>query len=297
MQRLTRLFHSDNLTIEDYRCDGNPASRDEEEFSQEHQIVIPIAGTFVRHDSTGKFAVDVNHAAFFHKWRPFRVSHPAFGGDACIVFALAPRLRAEFMRWYGPSDDADEAAPFPVDWLPLAGRPHIGLRQTVDSLSDGSYASALDIEERALQLLGEVVRAAFGASRRSEHLSRRTNSSAREVAHQAKLVLAERLKEKVTLGDVASAVHCSPYYLSRVFGVEAKISLHRYLNRLRLRASLESISGNPKQSIADVALEHGFSSHSHFSAAFRLEFGISPSQLSPGSSRAHLRELSKIRIA
>ncbi len=105
------------------------------------------------------------------------------------------------------------------------------------------------------------------------------------------------MKSKVTLSEVASAVHCSPYYLSRIFRAEAKDSLHSYLTRLRLRASLEFLLRFPKEPFSEVALEHGFSSHSHFSAAFRREFGVPPSVLKQSSRATHLRALRKIRIA
>jgi AraC-like DNA-binding protein len=35
-----------------------------------------------------------------------------------------------------------------------------------------------------------------------------------------------------------------------------------------------------------IALENGFCTHSHFSASFRNEFGMTPSAVRAGSSRA-----------
>ena len=92
-------------------------------------------------------------------------------------------------------------------------------------------------------------------------------------------------------------MHCSPYYLSRVFRAEARVPLHSYLNRLRLRASLEFLLRFPKEALSEIALEHGFSSHSHFSAAFHTEFGIPPSALKLDPRATHLRALRKILIA
>jgi AraC-like DNA-binding protein len=45
---------------------------------------------------------------------------------------------------------------------------------------------------------------------------------------------------------------------------------------LRLRASLEAIAERSLD-LTSVALDHGFSSHSHFTAAFRREWGMTPS--------------------
>ena len=51
--------------------------------------------------------------------------------------------------------------------------------------------------------------------------------------------------------------------------------IHRYLNRLRLREALEPITEG-EVGLSELALGLGFSSHSHFTASFRKEFGISP---------------------
>jgi hypothetical protein len=57
---------------------------------------------------------------------------------------------------------------------------------------------------------------------------------------------------------------------------ETGVTLHGYVAGLRLRAALEELAkGCPDLGL--LALELGFSSHSHFSAAFRQEFGRPPS--------------------
>jgi AraC-like DNA-binding protein len=48
--------------------------------------------------------------------------------------------------------------------------------------------------------------------------------------------------------------------------------------RRRLRDALEMLL-DTRESITRVALEHGFASHSHFTDAFRREFGVPPSRV------------------
>ncbi len=83
------------------------------------------------------------------------------------------------------------------------------------------------------------------------------------------------MSERVTLDDVARAVHVSPFHLARIFQQQTGVPVHRYLTQLRLRASLERLDSD----LTVVALELGFSSHSHFTDAFRREFGRSPSEM------------------
>ena len=59
--------------------------------------------------------------------------------------------------------------------------------------------------------------------------------------------------------------------------------IHRYLTQLRLRSSLERLADGANDLTA-LALELGFSSHSHFTDAFRREFGHAPSRDRPGGA-------------
>jgi AraC-like DNA-binding protein len=87
-------------------------------------------------------------------------------------------------------------------------------------------------------------------------------------------------------------VHASPFHLARVFRERAGVPVHRYLTRLRLRAALERLSDGADDLTA-LALDLGFSSHSHFTDAFRREFGRSPSDVRRDAGPRALREMSK----
>ena len=76
--------------------------------------------------------------------------------------------------------------------------------------------------------------------------------------------------------------------MARVFRQRTGVPLHRYLTRLRLRAALERLAGGVIDLTA-LALDLGFSSHSHFSDSFRREFARTPSDV----RRDALREMSK----
>ena len=114
--------------------------------------------------------------------------------------------------------------------------------------------------------------------------------SARQEAkvQRARAVILEHLSESLKLDDVARAVGLSPFHLCRVFRRATGRTLHRYRHTLRLRVALDRIS-EESVDLAQLALDLGFSSHSHFTAAFRKEFGASPSRMRHG----HLREIAR----
>jgi AraC-like DNA-binding protein len=81
----------------------------------------------------------------------------------------------------------------------------------------------------------------------------------------------------LTLSTLSARLGCSPFHLCRVFREATGKTLHGYQTDLRLRAALEAIEGGAR--LTDVALEAGFSSHSHFTLAFRRAFGVPPSRV------------------
>ena len=97
----------------------------------------------------------------------------------------------------------------------------------------------------------------------------------RDYVTDAKALLEQRFRETLRLDDVAHALHVSTFHLCRIFKEETGVPIHRYLNRLRLREALGSLAAGADD-LTDLALSLGFASHSHFSNAFRKEFGISP---------------------
>jgi AraC family transcriptional regulator len=81
--------------------------------------------------------------------------------------------------------------------------------------------------------------------------------------------------ERLSLTEVAEAVGVSPVYLSNEFTRTEGVPLYQYQLYLRLARSLQAL--RDCDDITELALDLGFSSHSHFGATFRRTFGLSPS--------------------
>jgi AraC-like DNA-binding protein len=78
-----------------------------------------------------------------------------------------------------------------------------------------------------------------------------------------------------TLAEIAGELHVSPVYLTQVFQQVEGLPLYQYQLRLRLARALDLLARY--DDLTTLALDLGFSSHSHFSAAFRRHYGYSPS--------------------
>jgi AraC-like DNA-binding protein len=130
------------------------------------------------------------------------------------------------------------------------------------------------IEEEVYALLDEVAGAAAGALRGRQTGSIGAGSS--EIAEEVRALLSARFDEEWPLSRLASRFGLSTFRLCRAFRKATGSTIHRYLLTLRLRSSLERFE-RPGVEITSVALDLGFSSHSHFALTFGRNFRETPS--------------------
>jgi AraC-like DNA-binding protein len=82
--------------------------------------------------------------------------------------------------------------------------------------------------------------------------------------------------ERWSLTGIAAQLQVSPAYLTDLFRRHEGVSIARYQRRLRLSRALVELPHTAD--IAALALDLGFSSHAHFSTAFRATYGETPSR-------------------
>jgi AraC family transcriptional regulator len=283
------------VRVHGYRCRacrGGPAA---EEYSGDNHIVLMRQGAFCKHFGRRSVTADVNQAVFFAQGSTYRVSHLADCGDRGTVFVLSPRVLNDIVRELDPSVDDRPDRPFPFVTGPCEPGVFWRHRELSRSLeAAGPHPpDPLRADVTALRIVADVLEAAFarhGLPRKPRRNG--TDADHADRAEAAKTYLASRLGGRVALDDVARAVHASPFHLARVFRQRTGVPIHRYLTRLRLRAAVERLSDGASD-LAAMALELGFSSHSHFADTFRREFGRTPSDVRRESGGRALRELSK----
>jgi len=116
----------------------------------------------------------------------------------------------------------------------------------------------------------EFVREVFNRIQVEEDSSHRIVSTARQV-------LEERVGDNITLSDVASEVHVSPYYLSRLFKEVCGVNFQDYLTDLRISRAKQLLRNSDLACLA-VGARVGYSSPSYFSQIFKRSTGKSPGE-------------------
>ena len=296
------LHASPVVSVRAYECRACRGGPQAEEHSERDTIVLMRRGAFRRHFGSRSVTADVNQVVFFARGSAYRVSHPADCGDRGTILSTTPRILAEIVREIDPAAADDPRGPLRHATGPCDTALHARHRELVARLEAARApepeSEPLWTEVTALQLLADALQAAF--ARHGSALTPRSAAPPRrastrddhwETADAARTWLAARLAERVTLAGVAAAVHASPFHLARLFQRQHGVPLHRYLLGLRLRAALERLLGG-EHSISDLARDVGFSSHAHFTDAFRREFGCTPSDVRARGPKA-LRETSK----
>jgi AraC-like DNA-binding protein len=258
---LTRetVHSSSALRIDLVRCRPHDDACGQIEYSPRHSVAFPLRGVFVRHYGRHESVVaDSCQAQVFDPRVPYRVSHPIAGGDDCL--SIEPS--AELLR----------QIPLPARPAPLRTRAIAAPQLLIRRIRCG-LAGPLEAEETALDLLCEVAAlpslAAEPASQNRRHA---------EMVEATRLTLAAQPAEAWGLSELARRVHTSPFHLARVFRRLAGSPLHRCLLHARLAAALRELLDSQRD-LSTIGVGLGFSSHSHFSAAFRSAFGVTPSAL------------------
>jgi AraC family transcriptional regulator len=262
---IDHLLSTESLTVRHVRCAGSCQHRSAEECSATTHLVFPYGGVYVRHVGRQQAVADANHVLFFNAAEGYQVSHPVDGGDRNFVVVLAEDLLRElapaamltstgtlrFRRQHQRIDAREQAL---VVLL---------LHRLADGTLDELAAEAL--------LLGLISRS---LGPRTSHEPRATVVR-RRLVDRVKLLLLSDPSRRWKLAEIAAEVGGSPVYLTQLFQQVEGLPLYRYHLRLRLARALELVSHH--EDITAVALELGFSSHSHFTMAFRQAYGRAPS--------------------
>jgi AraC family transcriptional regulator len=91
----------------------------------------------------------------------------------------------------------------------------------------------------------------------------------------------KHLLDHITIEDIAKQANMSTFHFQRTFTILTDISVGEYLRRRRLTlAGQELLTTNCK--IIDLAYKYGYDTPEAFSKAFRLQHGVTPSEIRKG---------------
>lgn len=267
---LTPLYSGELFAVEDWRCSGADTPPREEEWSSHDRVVVTRRGAWqLEVEGTARLADPVSVTLWNRG--AYRVRHPVGGRDECTVFRLTAAGASALLEAAPARGRRESHGVFTRPSRPLDGRAYYLHRRALACATRASAAAdPLAVEEPALGFLRIV------AGKADSYAIVPITAPASRYVARARDIVARDFRRPLTLGGIAREVSCSPFHLSRLFRSATGVTLHQAILRLRLREGLERLLDEP-ESIATVALAVGFASHSHFTDAFRAEFGCPPS--------------------
>jgi AraC-like DNA-binding protein len=271
---INHLLDTHTVALRNVRCSGGCRHRSAEECASTTHLVFPYRGVYMRHVGSDQAVADANHVLFFNAGEGYQISHPIAGGDASLSLGLSESV----LRELAPS-------------TLLSGSEKLGFRRQHHRIDPRAQALVAllrhGLDNKTIEpleaegLVLTLVCRSLGP--RTSHEPGATHAR-RRLADRVKVLLASDLSRRWTLADIAAEIRGSPVYLTQVFQQTEGIPLYRYHLRLRLARALDLIA--QYDDLSALAAELGFSSHSHFAAAFRQAYGRSPTAFKQSAQRS-----------
>jgi AraC-like DNA-binding protein len=226
-------------------------------YEPEVQLVLPYVGLFAYSIGRQSWLIDASKILLIQPGWEFADEQAVEGlGHASLLVNPAQAVVDELLGCGSRQNGG-------TSFGPAQSSPKLWLL-TQYFLAEAEGFTNLEADEWLIQ----VVELASDRPRTVSRPSARTVARAKEFLHAHGY-------DRVSLERVANAVGVSPVYLTQEFTRSEGVPLYQYQLCLRLIRSLQQL--RDCEDITQLALELGFSSHSHFSEKFRRTFGLSPS--------------------
>ena len=108
------------------------------------------------------------------------------------------------------------------------------------------------------------------------------NKTAEQVAFAVIEYLQHHYNEEVNLNQIASALHYSPSYLTKIFVQQYDTTPSKYMISLRMQKAQQLLAHNPELSVRQIGETVGYPEQGYFSRIFKKYVGVSPLEYRSG---------------
>ena len=273
MQPLDRvLLDTPHVKVGAFRVAvGDPRFRDTGPI-QNHLVAFPRNGVWIRQAGSRRMVADARVVTIYNQGQEYERYPISLEGDRSDWFAVTPELAFAIAKEHDPKATSNPSGFFRYGATTSDSSLYMRQRRLFLRLQRGEL-DRLEAEEEVLTLVGAVIARAVSARTESAVTSRA--AARRALVEGAQAELARTLSNPTDVTELARRLDTSPYHLCRVFRQGTGLTLHAYRLDLRVRNAMERLA-DARTDISRVALELGFSSHSHFTSVFRTRVGMTP---------------------
>jgi AraC family transcriptional regulator len=266
------LFQSALVRIGSFRCPVDHPCFTATGPTRSHLVVFPRNSVWIEQEGHRPFVSDPTHAVLYNAQHQYERRALSPDGDRSDFFGITPSLHREIQASFEPETaDASESR-FRAAQAVADAATYRYQRRIFEYVERQADADEMAVEEAVIEILQRVLASVYHERAAPAAASQRHL----DLVDSARAYLAVHFAAKQSLADVARALDCSVFHLCRVFRRHTGMTLHEYRHQLRVRHALETVTSG-KADLLEVALQLGYSGHSHFTAAFRDAFGAPPS--------------------
>ena len=255
----TRVFHSNTVSVNDYRCEADPEDTPFVERHDSFSIAYVRRGTFGCRARGRSFELVTGSMLIGHPGDEYICTHEHTRGDECLSFHFTPAL----VEAIGYRPDVWRAVCVPP--LPQL----VVLGELAQAAAEGS--SDVGLDELGMLLAVRFVEILSGRQRKPAE----ARACERRRAVEAALWIDAHSHEPVDLESVAREVGASPFHFLRLFARVLGVTPHQYLIRSRLRRAARLLAEDTRP-ITEIAFDVGFGDLSNFMRTFHRAAATSP---------------------
>lgn len=284
------LYESPLLRFAKFRAAPTHAGFRDTGPTRQDCFVFPRTTVRIQHAGGKPFVAGPNLITLYNQGQVYLRSRVTDEGDRCEFFSVQRSVLVEALAAHDPSIQDHPEQPFQLPYAPSDPRTYLLQRMVVRHVEESEHVDPLFVEETVLRVLDRVAASAARFRGVAQKAAPRSGAGADEVVDAVREILCTRYQEDLSLADLGHRTGYSVFHLSRVFREKAGLTLHAYQNRMRLLTALERVA-EPGTELSEIAHDLGYVSHSHFTAAFRQAFGVTPSAFRAKASAQRVLEL------
>jgi len=267
-------FSSDVAAVGALRCPADSTYFRGEQVTNNFVVAFPRSALWIEPEHASPFVAAATVATIYNRGQRFARRPIVPDGDTADWFAVSEDIVREIVAGYDPGA-AQLDTPLRFTHVEIPPALYLAQRRVYDVVQT---ADRLASEEYIIGIVRRVVHAAYDRRHGAQTPTPRPRErERRDLVEQAKAIVASTPFEDTGLREVATACGVSPYHLCRTFRAVTGSTLFGFRRDLRLRTALAMLAPHRGQ-LSELAHTLGFSSHAHFTMAFRRHFGVTPGQ-------------------
>ena len=272
------LLRAAGVAVGQFRCAASRPDFGTAGAITRHCFVFPRRGVWIQHEGEAPFVADTTRITLYNPAQAYhrRALDPV--GDHSDWITVPDLVAREVVSLYDPPAAESPARVFRYAHAPSSPQLYAAQRELHDYSQSTPHPDFLFVEETAINLFGETIASLYrdveGQRRRPTEFTRRH----REIVEDVRAHVNRTYNSNESLATIAAAVNTSVFHLCRIFRRGAGQTIHTYRHQLRLRHALEALE-DPDADLLTLAIDLGYSGHSHFTAVFRRQFGTVPSMM------------------